>query len=169
MPENILEVKNLKKYFKTPGGTLHAVDDLTFSIKRGQTLGIVGESGCGKSTLGRVTMRLIDSTDGQILFEGQDITHTEGKELKELRRKMQMIFQDPYASLNPRMEVGEIIGEPLKIYKLYSSKDEYNKRIKELMDIVGLAERFLHSYPHELDGGRRQRIGICLLYTSRCV
>lgn len=160
MADQILEVKNLKKYFKTPNGILHAVDDVSFTLEKGQTLGIVGESGCGKSTLGRVTLRLLDSTEGQILFQGEDITGLQGEALKQLRRKMQMIFQDPYSSINPRMEVGEIIGEPLKIYKLCRTKEEYGQKVKELMDTVGLAERFLHSYPHELDGGRRQRIGI---------
>ncbi len=160
MSEKLLEVKNLKKYFKTPGGILHAVDDVSFSIERGKTLGVVGESGCGKSTLGRVTMRLLDSTDGRILFENEDITGQTGAELKNTRRKMQMIFQDPYSSINPRMDVGTIIGEPLKIYNVYNSKEAYAARVRELMDTVGLAERFFHAYPHELDGGRRQRIGI---------
>ncbi|MCK9330947.1 MAG: ATP-binding cassette domain-containing protein [Candidatus Cloacimonetes bacterium] len=160
MLDNLVEVKNLKKYFNTPSGVLHAVDDVSFEIPRGKTLGIVGESGCGKSTLGRVSMRLLDSTSGTIIFDGKDITDASGADLKALRCEMQMIFQDPYASLDPRMEVGELIGEPLKVHKVCASKDEYNSTIKSLMDTVGLAERFLHSFPHELDGGRRQRIGI---------
>ena len=154
---NLIEVRNLKKYFKTPTGYLHAVDDVSFSISAGSTLGVVGESGCGKSTLGRVIIRLLDSTDGTILFNGQDITNV--KETKALRREMQIVFQDPFASLNPRMSVSEIIGEPLHIHNICKGA-ELQKRVEELMDTVGLAQRFASSYPHELDGGRRQRIGI---------
>ena len=154
---NLIEVKNLKKYFKTPGGYLHAVDDVSFSIPAGSTLGVVGESGCGKSTLGRVIIRLLDSTEGTIIFNGQDLTDI--KETKALRREMQIVFQDPFASLNPRMSVSEIIGEPLRIHNICRGA-ELQKRVEELMDTVGLAQRFAGSYPHELDGGRRQRIGI---------
>lgn len=154
---NLIEVKNLKKYFKTPNGYLHAVDDVSFEIPAGSTLGVVGESGCGKSTLGRVLIRLLDATDGTILFEGRDITDI--KDTKALRRDMQIVFQDPFASLNPRMSVSDIIGEPLRIHKLARGA-ELQKRVEELMDTVGLAQRFAGSYPHELDGGRRQRIGI---------
>lgn len=155
---NLIEVQNLKKYFKTSRGMLHAVDDVSFTIKEGQTLGVVGESGCGKSTLGRVLIRLLDSTEGHVYFDGQDIT--ELKQTKELRRSMQIIFQDPFSSLNPRMSVSETIAEPLKIHGLYKSKAEISSRVSELMETVGLAERLANAYPHELDGGRRQRIGI---------
>ena len=155
----LLEVKNLKKYFKTGRGMLHAVDDVSFSLDEGKTLGVVGESGCGKSTLGRTIIHLLDSTDGQIFFEGKDITNPKRKELSELRRKMQIIFQDPFSSLNPRMSVSETIMEPLKLHALMSKEDMVT-RTKELMDIVGLAPRFWGTFPHELDGGRRQRIGI---------
>lgn len=154
----LLEVKNLKKYFKTPRGMLHAVDDVSFTIGAGQTLGVVGESGCGKSTLGRVVIKLLESTSGKIIFDGEDITAL--KSSYELHSKMQMIFQDPYASLDPRMSVSEIIAEPLKVHKLCRNSAELKDRVRQLMDTVGLAERFAFSYPHELDGGRRQRIGI---------
>lgn len=156
----LLEVKDIKKYFKTPGGWLHAVDDVSFTIEKGKTLGVVGESGCGKSTLGRLVLRLLNLTDGQIFFEGNDITNYKGSKLKELRKNMQMIFQDPYSSLNPRMTVSELIGEPLIIYGMYKTKDEYEKTVAELMETVGLAKRLRYTYPHELDGGRRQRIGV---------
>lgn len=158
--ENILEVKNLKKYFKTAKGMLHAVDDISFQMERGSILGVVGESGCGKSTLGRTILHLLDSTDGKIFFEGQDITQVDRAKFKELRREMQIIFQDPFASLNPRMCVKETIEEPLLIFRESSTKEERDKRVKELMEVVGLAENLALSYPHELDGGRRQRIGI---------
>ena len=158
--DTILSVRNLKKYFPVKDGTLHAVDDITLDIERGTTLGVVGESGCGKSTLGRVIIHLLEPTDGQIIFEGEDITHPEKAHLKELRKDMQMIFQDPFSSIDPRMSVSQLIGEPLKIYKMCNSKEEYNKRVKEIMDTVGLASRLENTYPHELDGGRRQRIGI---------
>ena len=158
--DTILSVKNLKKYFPVKDGTLHAVDDITLDIQRGTTLGVVGESGCGKSTLGRVIIHLLEPTDGQIIFEGKDVTHPGKEQLKELRKDMQMIFQDPFSSIDPRMSVSQLIGEPLKIYKMCQSKEEYNKRVKEIMDTVGLASRLENTYPHELDGGRRQRIGI---------
>ena len=156
----ILEVKNLKKHFKTPKGMLHAVDGVTFKVEEGETLGVVGESGCGKSTLGRLIVHLYEITDGKIYFEGKDITDPPPKELALLRRRMQMIFQDPYSSIDPRMNVSQIIGEPLSIHKLCSSKDEYNRKIEEVMDTVGLAKRISGAYPHELDGGRRQRVGV---------
>lgn len=156
----ILECDHLKKYFQTPHGTLHAVDDVSFQLKEGKTLGVVGESGCGKSTLGRTILRLLDSTDGKIIFDGQDITHLKRKEMLELRKEMQIVFQDPFASLDPKMSVYQIIEEPLKIHKVYKTKAEREKRIAELMDIVGLDDRYVNTYPHELDGGRRQRIGI---------
>ena len=160
MSDKLLEVSHLKKYFKTPGGMLHAVDDVSFSLGRGETLGVVGESGCGKSTLGRTILGLTDSTGGQILFEGEDITAARGARRKELRKDMQIIFQDPFSSLNPRLCVSDLIAEPMKIYRTQSSKAELKKRVFELMDTVGLAHRLAFSYPHELDGGRRQRIGV---------
>lgn len=158
--ENLIEVKNLKKYFETSGGTLHAVDDVSFTIPKARTLGVVGESGCGKSTLGRTIIRLTDPTSGEVVFDGEDITKIKKKELKRLRVHMQMIFQDPYASLDPRMDVEQLIAEPLLTHKLYKTKAEAMDRVHELMDTVGLAKRLRGSYPHELDGGRRQRIGI---------
>ena len=159
MEQVSLEVKNLKKYFNTPKGLLHAVDNVNFQIYEGKTLGVVGESGCGKSTLGRVILHLLDSTDGQILFEGEDVTHVDKAKLRALREKMQIIFQDPYSSLNPRMSVSEIIMEPLQLKGGMSHAEMYEKT-KKLMDTVGLAARLENAYPHELDGGRRQRIGI---------
>lgn len=155
----IVEVRNLKKYFKTPRGMLHAVDDVNFAIEEGQTLGIVGESGCGKSTLGRVLLHLLEPTAGTIYFQGKDISSLRGRELKAVRKDMQMIFQDPYSSLNPRMTVSEIIAEPMFRYRLHH-KQEVAARVRKLMDTVGLAERLQSAYPHELDGGRRQRIGV---------
>jgi len=159
MSATLMEVKNLKKYFNTPKGLLHAVDDVSFTIEQGETFGVVGESGCGKSTLGRVVLHLLDSTDGNIIFKGEDITHVSKKKLRDLRKDMQIIFQDPFSSLNPRMSVYETISEPLLINKEMTKK-EADKRVKELMETVGLAERLINTYPHELDGGRRQRIGI---------
>ena len=155
----ILKVEHLKKYFSTPAGMLHAVDDVSFVINEGETLGVVGESGCGKTTLGRVVLKLLDPTGGKITFDGRDITTISEKENLELRKQMQIIFQDPYSSLNPRLCVSELIADPLKVYKLYNKADR-QKRVFELMDMVGLAQRFAYSYPHELDGGRRQRIGV---------
>lgn len=156
----ILRVENLKKHFNTKKGTLHAVDGVTFSVEAGKTLGIVGESGCGKSTLGRVILHLHERTDGRIIFQGEDISDVSSEKLKKLRKDMQIIFQDPYASLDPRMSIGDIIAEPLKIYKLCKGKEELQKKVREIMDVVGLAERTYSLYPHELDGGRRQRVGI---------
>ncbi|MGI6403852.1 MAG: ABC transporter ATP-binding protein [Oscillospiraceae bacterium] len=155
---SLLQVSDLKKYFRTPRGMLHAVDGINFTLDKGKTLGVVGESGCGKSTLGRVIIRLLDATDGTVIFDGKDITST--KDTKALRRDMQIIFQDPFASLNPRMSVYEIIEEPLLIHKMCPNKEAVHQRVEELMDTVGLASRLATSYPHELDGGRRQRIGI---------
>lgn len=156
----LLEVKELKKYFKTPKGMLHAVDGISFQLERGQTLGVVGESGCGKSTLGRTILHLLDNSGGQILFDGEDITNITKKRFKELRRNMQIVFQDPFSSLNPRMTVSRIISEPLTIYKIFPTRKKVDEKVEELMDIVGLSRRLADSYPHELDGGRRQRIGI---------
>jgi peptide/nickel transport system ATP-binding protein len=160
MADKILEVKNLKKYFKTPKGMLHAVDGINFAIERGKTLGVVGESGCGKSTTGRLVLRLLEATDGEVYFEGKNILNYNKAQMRRLRREMQIIFQDPFASLNPRMTVSEIIAEPLIIHSMTKNKKELEKKVEELMDTVGLAERLVNAYPHELDGGRRQRIGI---------
>ena len=156
----LLEVKHLKKYFKTKGGLLHAVDDVSFTIGEGKTLGVVGESGCGKSTLGRTILGLLDATDGEVWFNGEEVSKAKGRKWTELRKEMQIIFQDPMASLNPRFTVPECIAEPLKIFKICKSKKELDDRVLELMHTVGLDERLYTSYPHELDGGRRQRIGI---------
>lgn len=155
----IIEVKNLKKYFDTPAGKLHAVDDVSFQIEKGKTIGIVGESGCGKSTLGRTIIHLQESTDGQIFLDGVDITHLNAKQLRKAREDMQIIFQDPYSSLNPRMTVEEIIEEPLRLSKRFNKK-QIAEETERLMDLVGIEERLRASYPHELDGGRRQRVGI---------
>lgn len=159
MAENILEVNHLKKYFKTPHGQLHAVDDVSFTIEAGKTLGVVGESGCGKSTLGRVILRLIAATGGEVKFEGKDILGCSKKEMRALRKDMQIIFQDPYESINPRMSIGELIAEPLIVNDMCKGA-ALDAKVRELMDTVGLASRLINSYPHELDGGRRQRIGI---------
>lgn len=156
----LLRTENLKKYFKTGRGMLHAVDGVNISINEGETLGVVGESGCGKSTLGRTLMGLLEPTEGKIFFEGKDITKVGRKERLELRKQMQIVFQDPYSSLNPRYCVKELIANPLRTYKVYKDKNALDKHVEELMDTVGLAKRLAYSYPHELDGGRRQRIGI---------
>ena len=156
----ILEVRDLKKYFKSPTGTLHAVDGVNFSIRRGETLGLVGESGCGKSTIGRLILGLHQSTSGEILFNGQDNCKMNKKQLHDLRKDLQIIFQDPFSSLNPRMSIGEIIGEPLRIHAKAQSRAELDKEVSRLMDVVGLSARLFNAYPHELDGGRRQRVGI---------
>lgn len=160
MADTILEVKNLKKYFKTSRGTLHAVDDVSFTIERGKTLGVVGESGCGKSTTGRVILRLLEPTDGQVIFNGQDITALSGAKMREMRRQMQIIFQDPFSSLDPKKTVSQTIAEPIVENKIIRDKKAVEARVRELMETVGLARRLVNSYPHELDGGRRQRIGI---------
>ena len=156
----LLEVNHLQKYFHTKSGTLHAVENVSFQLEEGKTLGVVGESGCGKSTLGRVILHLLPATGGKILFQGEDISKPSKAKLHELRRDMQMVFQDPFSSINPRMTVSQIIGEPLEFYKLCKRKEEYARRVHEIMDTVGLASRLAGAYPHELDGGRRQRIGI---------
>lgn len=155
----LLEIKNLKKYFYVPAGTNHAVDDITMRIEKGKTMGVVGESGCGKSTLGRTIIKLHEATDGQILLNGQDITNVKGRELRKVREKMQIIFQDPYASLNPRYSMDEVIREPLKESRRFDRK-QIEERVNELMDRVGIEDRLRYAYPHELDGGRRQRVGI---------
>lgn len=156
----LLEVKDLKKHFKVPNGLLHAVDGVSFSLDQGKTLGVVGESGCGKSTLGRVILGLLDATDGHVLFDGREITNAKKEERFSLRKDMQIIFQDPFSSLNPRMCVRDIIAEPLIIYNVFKSEQEIEARVSQIMDTVGLAQRLSYSYPHELDGGRRQRIGV---------
>jgi len=156
----LLECINLKKYFDTPSGPLHAVDDVSFKLAEGKTLGVVGESGCGKSTLGRTILKLLPHTDGRVLFNGEDITTIKPGRMRELRKQMQIIFQDPFSSLDPKMSVSAIIEEPLRIHKIFPNKTDRARRVAELMDIVGLDERYMNIYPHELDGGRRQRIGI---------
>ena len=160
MDDNILEVKHLKKYFKTQRGTLHAVDDVNLSIRRGKTLGIVGESGCGKSTIGRVILQLLRPTAGEVIFDGRDITRLRGRELRLLRKEMQMIFQDPFSSIDPRKTVNQTISEPVKDHGIIRDRAAREERVLELMQTVGLAERLINAYPHELDGGRRQRVGI---------
>lgn len=158
----IIRVENLKKYFQTSSGSLHAVDDISFSIEKGQTLGVVGESGCGKSTLGRTILRLQEPTSGKVYFNNIDVTACNRTQMKAIRESMQMIFQDPFASINPRMTVSQSIAEPLLIQKKgeYKNKEALNQSVREIMDKVGLAQRLVNTYPHELDGGRRQRIGI---------
>lgn len=160
--EELLRIKHLKKYFPTPNGLLYAVDDVNFSISKGETLGVVGESGCGKSTLGRYILRLIEPTDGEVIYQGENIVGCSKEKMKELRKELQIIFQDPYESLNPRMTVSQAIQAPLIIQKIYKASDRVGleKKTHEMMDLVGLARRVANSYPHELDGGRRQRIGI---------
>ena len=160
MGKTILEVENLTKYFATPAGQLHAVDGVSFSIEEGKTLGIVGESGCGKSTTGRCILKLIEPTSGRIVFDGEDITSYSRRKMRRLRQEMQMVFQDPFSSLDPRQTVSQLISEPIIEHKLLSSKADIDRRTLELMETVGLAERYVNVYPHELDGGRRQRIGI---------
>ena len=160
MSTPLIETRELKKYFKTSKGMLHAVDGVNLSISAGSTLGGVGESGCGKSTLGRTILRLIEPTSGEILYNGQNIAAYNTRQMLSIRKEMQIIFQDPFSSLNPRMSVRDIIAEPIRVCKLCHSNAEINQRVDRLMDTVGLASRFENAYPHELDGGRRQRIGI---------
>ena len=155
----LLEVKHLKKYFNSPKGKVHAVDDVTFKIEEGKTMGVVGESGCGKSTLGRTIIHLQDSTDGQIIFDGKDVTKVDKNGLADLRNDMQIIFQDPYSSLNPRMTIKETIQEPLKLSGKYKG-EELEAETERLMKLVGIEDRLALAYPRELDGGRRQRVGI---------
>ena len=160
MADIILQVENLKKYFKTNRGMLHAVDDISFTIERGKTLGVVGESGCGKSTTGRAILRLLEPTSGKVLFDGVDVAQLDTKGMREMRKNMQIVFQDPYSSLNPRMTVSQLIAEPIIQNKILTNKADIEKRVEELMETVGLAQRLVNTFPHELDGGRRQRIGI---------
>ncbi len=159
MSTPLLEVKNLKKYFKVSSGQLHAVDDVTFSIDRGETLGLVGESGCGKSTIGRTILRLIPHTDGEVYYKGEDILKFSNARMRHLRKEMQIIFQDPYSSLNPRKTIGQIIAEPLVINDIVDKRD-LNERVMDLLHKGGVNRKLYNSYPHELDGGRRQRVGI---------
>lgn len=157
--ENLIEVKELQKFFNTPKGILHAVDGVSLSIQKGRTMGVVGESGCGKSTLGRTMIHLLESTGGSIYFEGEDVTNVDAKKLHALREKMQIIFQDPYSSLNPRYTVSTTIKEPLILSGRYK-KEEIQQEADRIMELVGIDQRLRNSYPHELDGGRRQRVGI---------
>lgn len=160
MPEKLLEVKSLKKYFKVKNGWLHAVDDLDFYIEKGETLGLVGESGCGKSTTGRTIVQLLKADSGQIIFKGKNILENNAASSKKFRENVQMVFQDPFSSLNPRLSVANIIAEPLEVNRVYKSKADLQARVRELMGIVGIKERLMNSYPHELDGGMRQRVGV---------
>jgi oligopeptide/dipeptide ABC transporter ATP-binding protein len=157
----LIETVELKKYFKLSGkDLLHAVDNVNLSIDRGETLGVVGESGCGKSTLGRTILRLLEPTSGKVFYNGKDITELNTKQMRNMRKEMQIIFQDPYASLDPRKSVIEVIAQYMFIHRMYRNKSDTFNRAAELMDQVGLARRYANSYPHELDGGRRQRIGV---------
>lgn len=156
----LIQTVNLKKYFSTKAGNLHAVDGINLTINKGKTLGVVGESGCGKSTLGRLLLRLIDASDGEVLYNGKNILNYNKEKMLGMRKKMQIIFQDPFASLNPRMTVSDLIAEPIKVCKTITNRKEMYEHVYTLMDTVGLARRFINTYPHELDGGRRQRIGI---------
>lgn len=160
MDSPILEVKNLTKHYKTPNGILHAVEDVSFTIERGKTLGMVGESGCGKTTTGRAILRLVEPTGGQVVFDGTDITALSTEEMRKKRTEMQLIFQDPFSSLDPRKTVRSAIAEPLIYNRLLKDRRAVDERVLELMETVGLADRLMNSYPHELDGGRRQRVGI---------
>lgn len=162
----LIEIENLKKYFDVAKGKLHAVDDVSISIEAGETVGVVGESGCGKSTLGKTIMRLVEPTSGKIVYDGVDITALSMREFKPYRRQIQMIFQDPFASLDPRMSVSQLIAEPIRSLTDVRDSAEVAKRVYELMDLVGLARRLENVYPHELDGGRRQRIGIARALAS---
>lgn len=162
MSQPLLIVEHLKKYFSTPNGVLHAVDDVSFSINVGETLGVVGESGCGKSTLGRTILRLHEPTSGNVIFDGKDVLALNKSELKKMRTKMQMVFQDPFASLNPQQTVSQAIMEPLLVQGIYKKGNsaDLNKKVAQMMDMTGLPKRLVNTYPHELDGGLRQRVGI---------
>ena len=160
MMQPLIETVDLKKYFKVGSSQLHAVDGVNLRIPEGTTLGVVGESGCGKSTLGRTILGLQPATGGKVLYKGRDITRLQGAEQRKLRREIQIIFQDPYSSINPRHSISRIIGEPIWVNRLVHNKAELEKRVRELMEIVGLAPRLYNAYPHELDGGRRQRVGV---------
>ena len=155
----LLQVQNLKKYFKTAKGQLHAVDDITFSLERGKTLGVVGESGCGKSTLGRTILNLLPATSGEVIFDGVHVENADRRQMRKLRQEMQIIFQDPYSSLNPRMTVYDLISAPLEVYKV-GTKEERREMVEEILQEVGLDKQYLNRFPHEFSGGQRQRIGI---------
>jgi len=156
----LLEVKNLKKYFKTSHGMLHAVDDISFTLEKGKTLGLVGESGCGKSTTGRAILRLIEPTSGEVFFDGVNVTTLNSRGMRRMRENMQIIFQDPFSSLDPKKTLNQLISEPIRESGIIKNKAKVEQRVLELLDTVGLSTRLINSYPHELDGGRRQRIGI---------
>ena len=160
MDAPLIETKELKKYFKTSRGTLHAVDGVSIKIHHGQTLGVVGESGCGKSTLGRTVLRLLEPTGGQILYNGQNTLAYNRGQIKSMRSNMQMIFQDPFTSLNPRLSISEIIAEPMIVTGIVKGSKQIEQKVIELMDLCGLPQRYVNTYPHELDGGRRQRVGL---------
>lgn len=160
MTTPLIETRELKKYFKTSRGMLHAVDDVNLSIYRGETLGVVGESGCGKSTLGRTILRLVQATEGQVLYDGKDILQYNKKQMKQMYAQMQMIFQDPYTSLNPRLSVQDIIAEPIHVLSGVRGRQATKEKVEELMERCGLPKRYANTYPHELDGGRRQRVGL---------
>jgi oligopeptide transport system ATP-binding protein len=172
--ENLVQVKNLKKHFPiTSGiiiqrqvGAVRAVDGISFEIRRGETLGLVGESGCGKTTAGRTLLGLYEATDGQVVIDGHDVRTAKGDEAMAIRRKAQMIFQDPYASLNPRWTINSIISEPLRVHKLLKSEPERTERVRELLEVVGLNGRLLNRFPHEFSGGQRQRIGVARALAS---
>ena len=156
----LIETRGLIKYFATPKGALHAVDNVNLKIERGKVLGVVGESGCGKSTLGRTILRLTEPTGGDMLYDGESYLKYSAREMNEMRKKMQIIFQDPYSSLNPRMTIGDIIAEPIRVCKTVTGKKEIDEKVLEIMNVVGLSRKMVNSYPHELDGGRRQRVGV---------
>ncbi len=156
----LLETRNLRKYFETHKRMLHAVEDVNLQIKEGETLGVVGESGCGKSTLGRTILRLLPATGGQVLYDGQDVLKFRGRQLKQMHVNMQMIFQDPFTSLNPRLSISNIIAEPMKVCGIAGNRRIMQEKIHELMEVCGLPARYVNTYPHELDGGRRQRVGL---------
>ncbi|MBM03420.1 MAG: peptide ABC transporter substrate-binding protein [Chloroflexi bacterium] len=166
--ENLIEVNNLEMYFPVTSGIIlqkkiaeiKAVDNVSFNIKKGETLGLVGESGCGKTTTGRCILRLNEPTGGAVTYDGNDVLNLDNKEMRNMRRQMQIIFQDPYGSLNPRMTCGDIVGEPLKIHKLYNGRSEYKEKVSNLLETVGLHPYMAERYPHEFSGGQRQRIGI---------
>ena len=160
MTTPLIETKGLKKYFNTSGGSLHAVDNVDLKISSGETLGVVGESGCGKSTLGRTILRLVDATAGEVLYNGENILNFSQQQMRDVRMNMQMIFQDPFTSLNPRLSVGEIIADPIEVSRTMRSRRDIRGKVKELMEVCGLPDRYVNTYPHELDGGRRQRIGM---------
>ena len=168
LPETVLEVRDLKVHFPVMAGavvrkqvgSVKAVDGVSFTVRRGETLGLVGESGCGKSTTGLAVLKMIDITSGQVVFEGQDITGADRTEMRPIRRRMQMVYQDPFGSLNPRMKVSQIVGEPLEVHGLAGDRAAYNQRVADLLDMVGLLPDMADRYPHEFSGGQRQRIGI---------